>query len=99
MKPKRKADQEKLAFGFQSFAEDDPTFTILTNPETRWTMIAAMGELMFPSVAFLDPVLSIWRSPIWPSTYSAFLQRACRIWPFCCADDKWRFMTYDQPMR
>jgi elongation factor G len=45
IEPKSKADQEKLAFGLQSLAEEDPTFKVTTNPETGQTLIAGMGEL------------------------------------------------------
>ncbi|MDR0590290.1 MAG: elongation factor G [Puniceicoccales bacterium] len=45
IEPKSKADQEKLAFGLQSLAEEDPTFKVVTNPETGQTLIAGMGEL------------------------------------------------------
>ncbi|MDR2201026.1 MAG: elongation factor G [Puniceicoccales bacterium] len=45
IEPKSKADQEKLAFGLQSLSEEDPTFKVITNPETGQTIIAGMGEL------------------------------------------------------
>jgi elongation factor G len=45
IEPKSKADQEKLAFGLQSLAEEDPTFKVVTNQETGQTLIAGMGEL------------------------------------------------------
>jgi elongation factor G len=45
IEPKSKADQEKLSFGLQSLAEEDPTFRVTTNPDTGQTLIAGMGEL------------------------------------------------------
>ncbi|MDR2806661.1 MAG: elongation factor G [Puniceicoccales bacterium] len=45
IEPKSKADQEKLALGLQSLSEEDPTFRVITNPETGQTIIAGMGEL------------------------------------------------------
>ena len=45
IEPKTKADQEKLALSLQKLAEEDPTFTVMTNEETMQTIISGMGEL------------------------------------------------------
>ncbi len=45
IEPKTVADQEKMAIGLQRLAEEDPTFTVKTDPETGQTIIAGMGEL------------------------------------------------------
>jgi elongation factor G len=45
IEPKTVADQEKMAFGLQRLASEDPTFSVKTDPETGQTIIAGMGEL------------------------------------------------------
>ncbi len=45
IEPKTKADQEKLGASLQKLAEEDPTFTVRTDPETGQTIIGGMGEL------------------------------------------------------
>jgi elongation factor G len=45
VKPKSKADQEKMALGLGSFTHEDPTFKLNYNPETRETVISGMGDV------------------------------------------------------
>ncbi len=45
IEPKTKADQEKLTIALQRLAEEDPTFSVLTDEETGQTIISGMGEL------------------------------------------------------
>jgi len=45
IEPKTKAAQEKMGVGLQKLAEEDPTFTVRTDPETGQTIIGGMGEL------------------------------------------------------
>ncbi len=45
IEPKTKADQDKMGIALSKLAEEDPTFTTETNPETGQTIIAGMGEL------------------------------------------------------
>lgn len=45
IEPKTKADQEKMGIALQRLAEEDPTFTVRTDPETAQTVIGGMGEL------------------------------------------------------
>ncbi|CAN5882491.1 elongation factor G [soil metagenome] len=45
IEPKTKADQEKLTVALQRLAEEDPTFSVLTDDETGQTIISGMGEL------------------------------------------------------
>jgi len=45
IEPKTVLDQEKMAVGLQRLAEEDPTFSVKTDPETGQTIIAGMGEL------------------------------------------------------
>jgi elongation factor G len=45
IEPKTKAEQEKLGFGLQKLASEDPSFRTWTNEETAQTIIAGMGEL------------------------------------------------------
>jgi len=45
IEPKTTADQEKMALGLQSLAEEDPTFVVRSDEETGQTLIAGMGEL------------------------------------------------------
>jgi elongation factor G len=45
IEPKTKADQEKMGIALQKLAEEDPTFRIRSDEETRQTIISGMGEL------------------------------------------------------
>ena len=43
--PQKNADREKLMLSLARLAEEDPTFTVKTDPETENTIISGMGEL------------------------------------------------------
>jgi len=45
VKPKSKADQEKMGIGLHQFSAEDPTFKMDYNPETKETVISGMGDL------------------------------------------------------
>ena len=45
IEPKSRADQEKLGTSLQKLAEEDPTFRVMTDPESGQTIISGMGEL------------------------------------------------------
>ncbi len=45
IEPKSRADQEKLSLSLQRLAQEDPTFRVMTDPETGQTIISGMGEL------------------------------------------------------
>ncbi len=45
IEPKTKADQDKLSIALSRLSEEDPTFKISTNEETRQTIMSGMGEL------------------------------------------------------
>ena len=45
VEPKTKADQDKMGSALQRLAEEDPTFRVLTAPESRQSIISGMGEL------------------------------------------------------
>jgi elongation factor G len=45
IEPKTKADQEKLGYAIGKLIEEDPTFSVKSNPETGQTIISGMGEL------------------------------------------------------
>ncbi|HAV66346.1 TPA: elongation factor G [Candidatus Beckwithbacteria bacterium] len=45
IEPKTKADQEKMGLALNRLADEDPTFTIKSDPETGQTIISGMGEL------------------------------------------------------
>ncbi|MBI5078667.1 elongation factor G [Candidatus Saganbacteria bacterium] len=45
VKPKSKADQEKMAMGFSAFMHEDPTFKMHYEAETRETVIYGMGDI------------------------------------------------------
>ena len=45
IEPKTKVDQEKLTVALQRLAEEDPTFSVVTDEETGQTIISGMGEL------------------------------------------------------
>jgi elongation factor G len=43
--PASNADQERMAKALSRFMKEDPTFRVSTDPETKQTIIAGMGEL------------------------------------------------------
>ena len=45
VQPRAKADEEKISTGLARLAEEDPTFRVERNAETRQTLIYGMGEL------------------------------------------------------
>src|SRR5699024_10531100 len=45
IEPKTKADQDKMGIALAKLAEEDPTFTAESDPETGQTIISGMGEL------------------------------------------------------
>ncbi len=45
IKPKSRADIDKLGKGLVKLAEEDPTFTVKTDQETEETILSGMGEL------------------------------------------------------
>jgi elongation factor G len=45
IEPKTKADQEKLGLALGKLTHEDPTFRVVTDPETSQTIISGMGEL------------------------------------------------------
>jgi elongation factor G len=45
IEPKTRADQDKLGNGLVKLADEDPTFRVMTDPETNQTIISGMGEL------------------------------------------------------
>ncbi len=45
VEPKTKADQEKMGMAIQKLAQEDPTFRVMTDPETGQTILSGMGEL------------------------------------------------------
>jgi elongation factor G len=45
VEPKTKADQEKMGMALSRLVQEDPTFRVVTDPETNETIIAGMGEL------------------------------------------------------
>ncbi|HJU85975.1 MAG TPA: elongation factor G, partial [Gemmatimonadota bacterium] len=45
IKPRTKADQDKLSSALQKLSEEDPTFRVHTDEETGQTIISGMGEL------------------------------------------------------
>jgi elongation factor G len=45
IEPKTKGDQDKLGIALTRLAQEDPTFRMRTDDETRQTIIAGMGEL------------------------------------------------------
>lgn len=45
VKPKSKADQEKMALGLSNFTHEDPTFKMSYNAETKETVISGMGDV------------------------------------------------------
>lgn len=45
IEPNSKADQEKMGLALKRLSEEDPTFTVNSDPETSQTLIGGMGEL------------------------------------------------------
>jgi elongation factor G len=45
VKPKSKADQEKMGLGLGNFTHEDPTFKMNYNAETKETVISGMGDV------------------------------------------------------
>lgn len=45
VEPKTTADQDKMAQALRRLAEEDPTFQVVSDPETGQTLISGMGEL------------------------------------------------------
>ena len=45
VEPKTKADQEKMGMAIAKLAQEDPTFRVVTDPETGQTILSGMGEL------------------------------------------------------
>jgi elongation factor G len=45
IEPRTKSDQEKMGMALAKLTEEDPTFTIKSDPDTGQTIIAGMGEL------------------------------------------------------
>ncbi len=45
IEPKTKPDQDKLVTSLEKLADEDPTFSYRTDPETGQTIISGMGEL------------------------------------------------------
>jgi len=45
IEPKTKSDQEKMGYALSKLSDEDPTFTIKSNPETGQTIVSGMGEL------------------------------------------------------
>lgn len=45
IEPKTKSDQEKLGVALRKLMEEDPTFTVKSDPETGQTIISGVGEL------------------------------------------------------
>jgi len=45
IEPKTKADQEKMGMALNRLSQEDPTFKVMSDPETLETIIMGMGEL------------------------------------------------------
>ena len=45
IEPKTKVDQEKMGVALKKLSDEDPTFQVISDPETLDTIIAGMGEL------------------------------------------------------
>jgi len=45
IEPKTKADQERLGMALKKLSDEDPSFRVISDPETLETIIAGMGEL------------------------------------------------------
>lgn len=44
VEPKTKGDEEKISSGLQKIRDEDPTFDVYTNKETKQTLISGVGE-------------------------------------------------------
>ncbi|HHW47555.1 MAG TPA: elongation factor G [Clostridiaceae bacterium] len=44
VEPKAKGDEEKISYGLQRLQDEDPTFKVATNTETRQVLISGIGE-------------------------------------------------------
>jgi len=45
IEPKTKADQQKIGMALAKLSQEDPTFKVVTDPETNQTILSGMGEL------------------------------------------------------
>ncbi len=45
IEPKTKADQQKIGMALAKLAQEDPTFKVVTDPDTNQTILSGMGEL------------------------------------------------------
>lgn len=45
IEPQTKSDQERLGYALKRLTEEDPTFSVKSNPETGQTIISGIGEL------------------------------------------------------
>ena len=45
IEPQTKSDQERLGYAIKRLTEEDPTFSVKSNPETGQTIISGIGEL------------------------------------------------------
>ena len=50
VKPKSKADQEKMGLGLSSFSHEDLTFKVSYHAETKETVVSGMGDLHLESI-------------------------------------------------
>lgn len=50
VKPKSKADQEKMALGLGTFTHEDPTFKMHYDPETKETVIYGLGDVQLEMI-------------------------------------------------
>ena len=45
IEPKTKADEQKIGMALRKLAQEDPTFKVVTDPDTGQTILSGMGEL------------------------------------------------------
>lgn len=45
VEPKAKGDEEKISSGLSRLTEEDPTFVVVRNPETKQTLIGGQGDI------------------------------------------------------
>jgi elongation factor G len=50
IEPKSKGDEDKLSGAIQRIVEEDPTITVVKNPETKQTILTAMGDTHIDNV-------------------------------------------------
>jgi len=71
IEPKTKGDQDKLGTRDPAAGEEDPTFQVRTDEETRQTIIAGMGELhlevLVDRMRREFRVEPTWAAPRWPT--------------------------------